>query len=261
MRMTLSAPLATNSLFSRIRHAVLTFFFFPAEDGIRDGHVTGVQTCALPISSRDKAFAGKRRTSPPRPRRPSRSAPRWRCRWSAARSRRSSPRRSKRTARRARTRTPARALRRQPAPPGPRVSGWVKAVVVVAAAGDAADGAGTVKAPPAKQHREPPAPRPVPRRAVVARCRSPRRRPRRPGNRPSLPAPPSPLGRTRRREGSADLLPRLDSPPRPDAARAGARRLPPIAALRGGAARGGRVPRRAAARASRSSEERRVGKE
>src|SRR5690625_7293970 len=25
-------------------------FFFPAEDGIRDGHVTGVQTCALPIS-------------------------------------------------------------------------------------------------------------------------------------------------------------------------------------------------------------------
>src|SRR5215510_243954 len=24
-------------------------FFFPAEDGIRDGHVTGVQTCALPI--------------------------------------------------------------------------------------------------------------------------------------------------------------------------------------------------------------------
>src|SRR5207253_6960844 len=27
-------------------------FFFQAEDGIRDGHVTGVQTCALPISSR-----------------------------------------------------------------------------------------------------------------------------------------------------------------------------------------------------------------
>src|SRR5437870_9327121 len=25
------------------------FFFFQAEDGIRDGHVTGVQTCALPI--------------------------------------------------------------------------------------------------------------------------------------------------------------------------------------------------------------------
>src|SRR5690348_17567168 len=26
-------------------------FFFQAEDGIRDGRVTGVQTCALPISS------------------------------------------------------------------------------------------------------------------------------------------------------------------------------------------------------------------
>src|SRR5438876_5307512 len=25
------------------------FFFFQAEDGIRDGRVTGVQTCALPI--------------------------------------------------------------------------------------------------------------------------------------------------------------------------------------------------------------------
>src|SRR5690625_5957544 len=25
-------------------------FFFQAEDAIRDGHVTGVQTCALPIS-------------------------------------------------------------------------------------------------------------------------------------------------------------------------------------------------------------------
>src|SRR5439155_3433604 len=28
-----------------------SFFFFQAEDGIRDGHVTGVQTCALPIST------------------------------------------------------------------------------------------------------------------------------------------------------------------------------------------------------------------
>src|SRR5690606_39288078 len=27
----------------------LSFFFFQAEDGIRDFHVTGVQTCALPI--------------------------------------------------------------------------------------------------------------------------------------------------------------------------------------------------------------------
>src|SRR5689334_24843297 len=30
------------------------FFFFQAEDGIRDGTVTGVQTCALPISRRDR---------------------------------------------------------------------------------------------------------------------------------------------------------------------------------------------------------------
>src|SRR5215208_2210606 len=29
----------------------VSFFFFQAEDGIRDGHVTGVQTCALPISA------------------------------------------------------------------------------------------------------------------------------------------------------------------------------------------------------------------
>src|SRR5436309_4116582 len=28
---------------------LLCFFFFQAEDGIRDFHVTGVQTCALPI--------------------------------------------------------------------------------------------------------------------------------------------------------------------------------------------------------------------
>src|SRR5690606_40943075 len=28
---------------------LLLFFFFQAEDGIRDFHVTGVQTCALPI--------------------------------------------------------------------------------------------------------------------------------------------------------------------------------------------------------------------
>src|SRR5207302_8371311 len=29
----------------------MRYFFFQAEDGIRDFHVTGVQTCALPISS------------------------------------------------------------------------------------------------------------------------------------------------------------------------------------------------------------------
>src|SRR5690606_21663689 len=34
------------------------FFFFQAEDGIRDFHVTGVQTCALPISAGSTSRAG-----------------------------------------------------------------------------------------------------------------------------------------------------------------------------------------------------------
>src|SRR5438034_7167431 len=36
------------------------FFFFQAEDGIRDHCVTGVQTCALPISPRDPRCAAAR---------------------------------------------------------------------------------------------------------------------------------------------------------------------------------------------------------
>src|SRR5437660_8463688 len=36
-------------------YLILFFFFFQAEDGIRDGHVTGVQTCALPISEKRDA--------------------------------------------------------------------------------------------------------------------------------------------------------------------------------------------------------------
>src|SRR5690348_1743116 len=32
------------------RRRLVELFFFQAEDGIRDGRVTGVQTCALPIS-------------------------------------------------------------------------------------------------------------------------------------------------------------------------------------------------------------------
>src|SRR6266496_4154661 len=35
------------------RMGLLFFFFFQAEDGIRDLYVTGVQTCALPIWGRD----------------------------------------------------------------------------------------------------------------------------------------------------------------------------------------------------------------
>src|SRR5688500_20224489 len=34
---------------------MLYFFFFQAEDGIRDYKVTGVQTCALPISAKPAA--------------------------------------------------------------------------------------------------------------------------------------------------------------------------------------------------------------
>src|SRR6266481_7175020 len=41
------------------RRAIVYFFFFQAEDGIRDGTVTGVQTCALPISG--EIPAGRRR--------------------------------------------------------------------------------------------------------------------------------------------------------------------------------------------------------
>src|SRR5256886_13634973 len=36
------------------------FFFFQAEDGIRDLTVTGVQTCALPISAADRVYVGYR---------------------------------------------------------------------------------------------------------------------------------------------------------------------------------------------------------
>src|SRR5690348_17940110 len=36
--------------------SVLVFFFFQAEDGIRDGRVTGVQTCALPILRPQRAW-------------------------------------------------------------------------------------------------------------------------------------------------------------------------------------------------------------
>src|SRR5690554_6992403 len=38
-------------LFLKKVYDVFFFFFFQAEDGIRDADVTGVQTCALPISS------------------------------------------------------------------------------------------------------------------------------------------------------------------------------------------------------------------
>src|SRR5690606_40847519 len=59
----------------------LYFFFFQAEDGIRDFHVTGVQTCALPISTPARRRSGGAR--PPlfpqrRPKRPRRAGRPWR---------------------------------------------------------------------------------------------------------------------------------------------------------------------------------------
>src|SRR5438046_9522599 len=41
------------------------FFFFQAEDGIRDWSVTGVQTCALPISRSSTRAAGSRSSTRP----------------------------------------------------------------------------------------------------------------------------------------------------------------------------------------------------
>src|SRR2546425_7318789 len=45
-----SVSLATLSVHLELSLSVCFFFFFQAEDGIRDKLVTGVQTCALPIS-------------------------------------------------------------------------------------------------------------------------------------------------------------------------------------------------------------------
>src|SRR5690625_7837393 len=42
------------------------YFFFQAEDGIRDGHVTGVQTCALPILDLPRAAELPHRRHPGR---------------------------------------------------------------------------------------------------------------------------------------------------------------------------------------------------
>src|SRR3712207_1569855 len=52
--------LASSELTVRIRvraPLVYLFFFFQAEDGIRDIGVTGVQTCALPISNTSESSA------------------------------------------------------------------------------------------------------------------------------------------------------------------------------------------------------------
>src|SRR6266498_5933540 len=45
-----------------IHVSLFFFFFFQAEDGIRDADVTGVQTCALPISRHGPGHAPRRDT-------------------------------------------------------------------------------------------------------------------------------------------------------------------------------------------------------
>src|SRR6266702_6773561 len=52
-------------VFNQSRSHTADIFFFQAEDGIRDGHVTGVQTCALPIYAR---FSRGAQTAPGRDR-------------------------------------------------------------------------------------------------------------------------------------------------------------------------------------------------
>src|SRR2546422_8186149 len=77
------------TLYSLFLFVFLFFFFFQAEDGIRDVAVTGVQTCALPISTRTRTWhACSRASSEPRstdegPRRDDRHSHGWRSRLAA----------------------------------------------------------------------------------------------------------------------------------------------------------------------------------
>src|SRR2546425_13301830 len=54
-----------------VTQSIIYFFFFQAEDGIRDKLVTGVQTCALPISRGGASFTLRAASLPS----PSRSFP------------------------------------------------------------------------------------------------------------------------------------------------------------------------------------------
>src|SRR5699024_11846909 len=49
-----------NVLCSKVIQYYFFYFYFQAEDGIRDRNVTGVQTCALPISITDCSSLGAR---------------------------------------------------------------------------------------------------------------------------------------------------------------------------------------------------------
>src|SRR5438034_10701552 len=60
--------ICSNSEYAAPRNtaAVVIFFFFQAEDGIRDHCVTGVQTCALPISRAAWRTCSHAARAPPR---------------------------------------------------------------------------------------------------------------------------------------------------------------------------------------------------
>src|SRR6266850_1422527 len=50
MAWTILVPICMSFFAAMLSTPAMSFFFFQAEDGIRDYKVTGVQTCALPIS-------------------------------------------------------------------------------------------------------------------------------------------------------------------------------------------------------------------
>src|SRR5256885_12357937 len=54
----------TESVIGYVAGFRCAFFFFQAEDGIRDYKVTGVQTCALPILQAARHWDGGLRTPP-----------------------------------------------------------------------------------------------------------------------------------------------------------------------------------------------------
>src|SRR5207253_8169917 len=77
----------------------VVLFFFQAEDGIRDGHVTGVQTCALPTSRHPNRCEPNQRAIahcgwPPAPAHDDRDAPDQRARRMCGAERLDRPRRS-----------------------------------------------------------------------------------------------------------------------------------------------------------------------
>ena len=53
-RTNCSGHYGKQSLYMELKVNIIEYFFFQAEDGIRDTSVTGVQTCALPISEGSK---------------------------------------------------------------------------------------------------------------------------------------------------------------------------------------------------------------